>query len=231
MNGFRLSDIISAIKRRYWLVIVSVMIIAPIAGTVAFMLPSKYKATANVLVQDQQIPVNLAGQTVTSTAYERLSRIRQRLLASEQLLRLVDELDVFAGRPDMTPGEKVSHKRRNITIEEVIGGTQRNPKLAAIKVSFTDGAPGRAARIATALVDVILTWPIEDRRGVANGTAEAIADITSTGETLPANHLRILDDGLILKSEATLFRARGPEWDASDRAAYDGLVAKLSGKV
>ena len=84
MNGFRLSDIISAIKRRYWLVIVSVMIIAPIAVTVAFMLPSKYKATANVLVQDQQIPVNLAGQTVTSTAYERLSRIRQRLLASEQ---------------------------------------------------------------------------------------------------------------------------------------------------
>ncbi|MEM6913910.1 MAG: Wzz/FepE/Etk N-terminal domain-containing protein, partial [Pseudomonadota bacterium] len=176
MNGFRLSDIISAIKRRYWLVIVSVMIIAPIAVTVAFMLPSKYKATANVLVQDQQIPVNLAGQTVTSTAYERLSRIRQRLLASEQLLRLVDELDVFAGRPDMTPGEKVSHMRRNITIEEVIGGTQRNPKLAAIKVSFTDGAPGRAARIANALVDVILTWNIEDRRGVAKGTAEFFED-------------------------------------------------------
>lgn len=44
---------------------------------------------------------------------------------------------------------------------------------------------------------------------VANLTAEAIADITSSGETLRANHLRILDDALILKSQATLFASRG----------------------
>ena len=37
-----------------------------------------------------------------------------------------------------------------------------------------------------------------------NLTAEAIIDITSTGETLTANHLKILKDGLILKSEANL---------------------------
>jgi len=44
---------------------------------------------------------------------------------------------------------------------------------------------------------------------VANGVAEAIADITSSGETLSANHLRPLGDGLILQSEATLFMANG----------------------
>ncbi|NJS38733.1 MAG: ATP phosphoribosyltransferase [Rhodobacteraceae bacterium] len=43
---------------------------------------------------------------------------------------------------------------------------------------------------------------------VKNGTAEAIADITSSGETLRANHLKILSDGLILQSQAVLFRAR-----------------------
>ena len=42
---------------------------------------------------------------------------------------------------------------------------------------------------------------------VKNETAEAIADITSTGETLKANHLKILDDGLIHSSEATLFKS------------------------
>ena len=40
---------------------------------------------------------------------------------------------------------------------------------------------------------------------VKNETAEAIADITSSGETLRANHLKILDDGLIHASQATLF--------------------------
>ena len=43
---------------------------------------------------------------------------------------------------------------------------------------------------------------------VKNETAEAIADITSTGETLKANHLKILNDGLIHKSEATLFKSK-----------------------
>lgn len=38
----------------------------------------------------------------------------------------------------------------------------------------------------------------------AAGTAELIVDITTTGNTLTANHLRILDDGLILDSCAVL---------------------------
>lgn len=42
----------------------------------------------------------------------------------------------------------------------------------------------------------------------AAGSAEAIVDITSTGSTLRANHLKILDDGLILASEAVLAEAR-----------------------
>ncbi len=48
---------------------------------------------------------------------------------------------------------------------------------------------------------------------VKNGTAEAIADITSSGETLRANHLKILSDALILQSQAVLFRARGSAAD------------------
>ncbi|MCV2874750.1 ATP phosphoribosyltransferase [Rhodobacteraceae bacterium XHP0102] len=63
---------------------------------------------------------------------------------------------------------------------------------------------------------------------VAHGTAELIADITSTGETLRANNLKILSDGLILRSQAVLFRARGAEWTDGARAALDGLKAKLA---
>jgi len=43
---------------------------------------------------------------------------------------------------------------------------------------------------------------------VANQTAEAIADITSSGETLRANHLKVLPDALIHASQATLFARR-----------------------
>ena len=40
------------------------------------------------------------------------------------------------------------------------------------------------------------------------GTAEIVSDITSTGETLKANNLRVLKDGEILKSQACLMQSR-----------------------
>jgi len=62
---------------------------------------------------------------------------------------------------------------------------------------------------------------------VKNETAEAIADITSTGETLRANGLKILDDGLIHASEATLFRGRHDGWTDAQRVTLKELESLL----
>ena len=62
---------------------------------------------------------------------------------------------------------------------------------------------------------------------IKNETAEAIADITSSGDTLRANHLKTLEDGLILRSQATLFRARGADMEPEDRTTLKQLIAKL----
>ena len=58
---------------------------------------------------------------------------------------------------------------------------------------------------------------------VANLTAEAIADITSSGETLRANHLKILPDALIHASQATLLANR----KAAATAPMQALLAQL----
>ena len=62
---------------------------------------------------------------------------------------------------------------------------------------------------------------------VAAGAAEAVADITSTGETLRANHLRVLSGPPIHSSQATLFRSRGADWGLGARAALEALKGRL----
>ena len=62
---------------------------------------------------------------------------------------------------------------------------------------------------------------------VVNETAEAIADITSTGETLRANHLKALVDGLILQSQATLWRSRVANYDGDNEGVLTGFLNKL----
>ena len=102
-------------------------------------------------------------------------------------------------------------------------------------------AHGHRLRIATKyhrLVREFLTangvadYALVDSQGATEGTvknltAEAIADITSTGETLRANHLKILSDGLIHQSQAVLFLSRAAQWGAAEKAALDGLAARL----
>jgi len=62
---------------------------------------------------------------------------------------------------------------------------------------------------------------------VRNKTADAIADITSTGETLRANGLKILSDGLIHSSQATLFKSRAADWDGVNRDIWRKLEQVL----
>ncbi|MDK1378615.1 MULTISPECIES: ATP phosphoribosyltransferase [unclassified Sinorhizobium] len=59
----------------------------------------------------------------------------------------------------------------------------------------------------------------------ASGSADIIVDITSTGSTLKANHLKILSDGVILRSEACLVRAR--KADHQDNPVVDRIMAAV----
>ncbi len=61
----------------------------------------------------------------------------------------------------------------------------------------------------------------------AAGTADIIVDITSTGSTLTANHLKILSDGIILKSEANLIASRKAKLSKEDRAQMKEICAAL----
>ncbi len=63
----------------------------------------------------------------------------------------------------------------------------------------------------------------------AAGTAELIVDITTTGETLRANGLKILADGVILKSQANLFASNVATWTPEAITARDALQERLNG--
>jgi len=62
---------------------------------------------------------------------------------------------------------------------------------------------------------------------VAAGTAEMIVDITSTGTTLEANHLKVLDDGLILKSQAVLAKSKTASWSKDNQAEMEDFSLRL----
>ena len=62
----------------------------------------------------------------------------------------------------------------------------------------------------------------------AAGQAELIVDITTTGATLAANALKVLEDGVILRSQANLTASLTAVWSPTAREAARSLLARIA---
>jgi ATP phosphoribosyltransferase len=62
----------------------------------------------------------------------------------------------------------------------------------------------------------------------AAGQAELIVDITTTGATLAANALKILDDGTILRSQANLAASLRADWSFGQRELARIILSRIA---
>ncbi|HXM30563.1 MAG TPA: ATP phosphoribosyltransferase, partial [Xanthobacteraceae bacterium] len=101
---------------------------------------------------------------------------------------------------------------------------------------------GKRMRVATKYVNLtrgffmrhgIVDYRIVESLGAtegapATGAAEMIVDITTTGNTLAANGLKVIDDGVILRSQANLVASLAAPWSADERAAARALLDRVA---
>ena len=101
---------------------------------------------------------------------------------------------------------------------------------------------GRKMRVATKYINLtrrfFATHGVTDYRIVeslgategapAAGTAELIVDITTTGATLQANALKVLDDGTMLKSEANLVASLAASWSQTQKRVARSILARIA---
>jgi ATP phosphoribosyltransferase len=104
---------------------------------------------------------------------------------------------------------------------------------------------GRRMRVATKYINLtrdffakhgIIDYRIVESAGAtegapAAGSAEMIVDITTTGATLSANGLKIVEDGIILRSQANLVAARGANWDAGTRETARVILDRIAAQA
>jgi ATP phosphoribosyltransferase len=104
---------------------------------------------------------------------------------------------------------------------------------------------GRKLRVATKYVNLtrdffaqhgIVDYRIIESSGAtegapAAGTAELIVDITTSGATLAANGLKIVEDGVILRSQANLVAARTATWGAGERAIARTMLDRMAAQA
>ncbi|MBN8631153.1 MAG: lipopolysaccharide biosynthesis protein [Rhodobacterales bacterium] len=148
-------------------IIVAIVFTATMGGILyAVSLPPVFRAEARLLIENPQIPDNLAASTVVSTADEILLAIQQRILTRENLLRIGEEHSLFEGMPPLTEENQLNLISRRVAI--YMPANQGN--TGVVIVSFAASEPGLSASVTNEIADQVLSWNAELRTQASGNT-------------------------------------------------------------
>ena len=146
---------------------------------IALLLPSTYKSTGTILIEQQEIPQDLVESTVTSYASERIQLISQRIMASNNLKQIIEKFDLYhEGRKSKGDSFFMGEMRDAIELEmvsaEVIDPERGRPTEATIAflISYENESPKIAQQVANELVTLYLDENIRRRTKAAEDASK-----------------------------------------------------------
>ena len=149
--------------------------------------------------------------------------VRESIVDADKRVLLIDSLGFGSANVVVAVPQAWIDVRTMADLDDVTTGFRaqhnRRMRVATKYINLT-----RAFFAAHGVVDYRIVESAGATEGApAVGTAEMIVDITTTGATLAANGLKVLDDGVILRSQANLVASRDADWSARgarDRARH-----------
>jgi uncharacterized protein involved in exopolysaccharide biosynthesis len=175
--GFSISDLVRVFQRRIWWLIIPSAIGMVVAASVALSLPPVYTASTTVLIEPPGIPDRLVQTTVVQDKEARFHNIRLRILARDNLSRVIEDLNLFPGS-EGTPREALVTRMRNATaieplLPEVVDARKRI-EIQSLRISYSASDAATAAEVANRLARDFIRENLAERASDAEGTSEFI---------------------------------------------------------
>jgi uncharacterized protein involved in exopolysaccharide biosynthesis len=168
--NFAPDDILRLVKQRLFWFLIPFAILAILGLFVMSQLPARYQSQAVLLVEDQQIRDDVIRSSIQSEAEQRLRRVRQEVMARDNIIRIGERFGVFEGQSlSRTQKQKVMDRRASIGINRV-RTTNRpdDPSSIITTISFLDESPERAQRVANELMSQFQSTIVEIRTDQAS---------------------------------------------------------------
>ena len=178
-NAMTLTDYFTIVKRRKWSLILPAVSVFLCAAIVALALPSIYKSTSTILIEEQDIPADFVMTTVTSYAEQRLQSIYQRIVSFSRLLEIVNRFNLYPELKEKWTTEEIVDKMREdivlepISAEMVDRRTGRSADATiAFSLSYEGKNPGTVQRVANMLTSLFLEENLRVREKQTKETSE-----------------------------------------------------------
>lgn len=178
------------LRRFHYFLFVSVIITA-VSGIAAFTLPPAYESQTRLLLEDPQIPTELAASTVMIAAIEQLEIIEQRLMTRANLLEVARKQNAFPDLQTMSANQIADAMRARTVIQKA--GSSRAP-APIMTITFEARSPSVAAGVLNEYITLIERQNVEFRTTRAGNTLEFFEqDVRRLGEELDSRSAQILE--------------------------------------
>jgi len=189
------ADLWAAVRRRQWPALCVSLLTLAIALTAALLWPPSYRSTGTILIEQQELPSDLVQSTITSFADQRIQVISQRVMTTDNLLRIIERYDLYPeARKHQTREMLLGQMRKDIHLQmisaDVIDPRQGHATKAniAFAVSFESRSPETAARVANEIISLYLDENVKARR---QQTADATSFLDDEANKLDKNVARL----------------------------------------
>jgi uncharacterized protein involved in exopolysaccharide biosynthesis len=215
-------------QRRKWIYL-PFLGLALAATIAAFALPTLYRSTASLLVQSQDLPSAVVQAPTAGDIEQRIARIRERVLSRGDLIRLIEQNNLYPEERRSLPLSKVVEKMRKATTVGAqtndLGGQQGGGEdTIAIDISFDYPDPSQAQAVLQSYVNDFLAQDNEDVAEQARLSVRFLED--------QANRLR--SQITTIENQLTSLKARNGAALATtgappmlDLGTYSGQIASL----
>jgi succinoglycan biosynthesis transport protein ExoP len=162
-GALALNDYFDILKRRKWSLALPALIVFVMAVTIAMMLPSIFKSSATILIEEQEIPENFVVSTVTSYAEQRLQSIKQRIMSTTRLMEMINRFNLYTELKEKWTSEEIVQKMRDDikfdTISaDVVDRQTGRPSIATIafSLSYEGKNPNKVQQVTSMLTSLYL---------------------------------------------------------------------------
>ncbi len=163
-------DYLKTIKRRSKFLFIPFVVISILSVMLSVLLPSVYRSTATILIEEQEIPSDLVRSTVTTFADQRIQVISQRIMTRANLTDIIKQYDLYSKKRKNTSEERIlENMRKSIRVEpisaDVIDPRNGSPTRATIAftLSFDDKSSLLSQKVANELTSLFLKENIKSR--------------------------------------------------------------------
>jgi polysaccharide biosynthesis transport protein len=154
-TNFDLERYLDIVRRRHVYFVVAVFLGWLAVWGASWVLPSKYKSSTLILVEEPTMPQSYVTPNVSQSLQDRLQSITQQILSRTRLLIIIDNLNLYSGAKALkTADDKVEAMRKDISIELV--QDPRSGEITAFKVSFLSHDPALAQKVTSQLTQLFI---------------------------------------------------------------------------